>query len=182
VKRAAVLLALALVGCGVPAGTAGPGAPDEDVAEAGDRTGDFALVVAIDEGILPAGEPLTVETTLTYLGDEASVVVWGSGGGVVSFDVRRLDAGFDVQAVTPDDCERHAFERDRPMEIPFQKSGSWDPQDPGDDAIRAYLADPQLRLPAGRWQITARARFWLGDSCGPPEASLVAAVTFTTQD
>ena len=53
------------------------------------------------------------------------------------------------------DCGQHEFPRLVPVAVPFRKTGGFSADDPNADFYRAFFADPVLRLPAGRWQVTA---------------------------
>jgi len=171
-----LMLMLVLVGCGNP--------ELEELfvvpAVAEDASGDFVLTIRADSAVVPAGEPIDIETTLVYTGVQPTVEIWGSGGGVVAFSIRQIDGDLDVEGLMTSDCAPHELLRDEPLDVPFQKSGGWDPQDPGSGEIEAFILDPLLRLPPGRWEITARATFLVGE-CARPEVELLATIVITSE-
>jgi hypothetical protein len=52
-----------------------------------------------------------------------------------------------------------------PIIVPLTKSGGWVPEDPNAGFLQSFFANPQIRLPAGDWTITAIASFSEGN-CG----------------
>jgi hypothetical protein len=127
-----------------------------------------------------ANQPIDASATLTYLGPEAGVDLVGSGSGLVIFSVKQLDGGLDLGGGQTADCQTSRLDRDRPMLARFKKSGGWTGEDPNAAFLEAYFNDPVLRLPRGRWQITAAAEFYVGE-CGAASHALNADVTIAVE-
>jgi hypothetical protein len=75
-------------------------------------------------------------------------------------------------------CQRLVpLEAGVPRTTPFFKGGYAlpDPGDPNADFLRRYWEDPELRLPAGAWRITATSSFGIGD-CGQQWVRLEASI------
>lgn len=47
---------------------------------------------------------------------------------------------------------------------PFKKTGGWSGDDPKADYWKAYFSDPELRLPAGTYEIRAFCDFSFSDA------------------
>ncbi|MBA2275999.1 MAG: hypothetical protein H0W00_04775 [Chloroflexi bacterium] len=137
----------------------------------------FALTIGADRSRYAADEPIEIATTLRYIGDEPATVS-SSGAGLVAFGIEQLDGPVDAGWARNDDCARFDYRPGEVEAIEFQKSGGYSNDDPMADFWREFFADPELRLPAGQYRITARAEY--GDpGCGgwqTIEASIVIVV------
>jgi len=141
----------------------------------------ITLAVAARPAVVPAGQPIEVEATLTHDGPEP-LVVSGSGSGIVFFSVTRLEDGLSSGPPAMEgDCARHELRAGEPLVVPFSKSGGYGPDDPNAEFMELYFADPDLTLPAGSWRIDVTVSGQLGEGCeGEPlghEISLVVTVT-----
>jgi hypothetical protein len=129
--------------------------------------GDFRLELDVQQERYRAGQPVIADITLSYLGDETSVDLWGSGLGVVGSRLRQLDGSIEHGWATTTDCRPHPITPGEPLHKPFAKSGSFSPDEPLAEFYEAYFADPLLRLPPGRWELTAVTGFTVGGGdCG----------------
>jgi hypothetical protein len=171
---AALLLtaALALAGCDMLPGGAGPVARDADQS--------FELLLRVGSTRYTANQPIDVSATLSYLGPEAGIDLVGSGSGLIGFTAKQLDGRLDITGGHTDDCRTYRLDRAQPMVVPYAKSGGWSNDDPDAAFYRAFFADPVFRLPRGRWQISATAAFTVGE-CGGPSHALDAAVTIVVE-
>jgi hypothetical protein len=188
----ALLLAVLLAGGGAMAGcgpapttdpiatpAATPAATDPSTDEPGGpveartRQGSFTLVLRVDQQRHAPGEPIAVRAALEYDGPLARASLVGSGSGLVLFGIRLVDGPIEVTPAATADCVPYTIERGQPHVAPFAKSGGFSNDDPNALFYREFFAHPQLRLPVGRWVITALARFFVGE-CGmdPRELSV----------
>ena len=146
-----------------------------------DEVRDGMFDLGIQTGRMQVGpdEPIDITTTLRYIGAPPRTTVISHGGGPVSFGVEQLDGpivngpGYDANAVP------FTYRRGDVRDVPFQKSGGWDGSDPMADFWRAWFADPELRLPAGQYRISAYLEYrGLGDQATTQtlEASVVIEV------
>lgn len=125
------------------------------------------LELTVDQERYRAGQPILADATLTYLGPDDSIRIWGSSMGPVFTGVRQLDGPIDPGGASTSDCVARELIRGEPLREAFSKSGSFADDDPLADFYRAYFGDALLRLPPGRWQITATAAGTLGgEDCG----------------
>ena len=148
-----VAAVLAFAGCsdlapGASVATSGP--PIEHRAE--DQG--FVLVVSVPSGELVEGDPIPIETTLTWTGAAPKASIWGSGMGPVAFVVQEVGGRQRAMGgVMTADCAKKAFDRGVPLVVPVQKSTGWSGDDPNAEFYRAWQADPAFRLPAGTWRL-----------------------------
>ena len=127
----------------------------------------FRLELVVDQERYRAGQPILADATLTYLGPHNSIRIWGSSMGPVFTGVRQLDGPIDPGGASTSDCIAREMVPEESLHEAFSKSGSFADDDPLADFYRAYFSDALLRLPPGRWQITASANGTLGgDDCG----------------
>ncbi len=172
---------LAVAGCGQTVHTATPsaGSPAADVPVARvARDAAFVLALHTPSAIWSAGQPIELQTLLTYVGPLGSLEVRGSGSGLVSFAVEQLNGPLDVGGASTLDCAPYQMSRDAPMAIKYVKSGGWSEDDPNAAVFRAFVVDPLLRLPAGSFVITATFTGYLG-GCGGEEHTLSVELPLT---
>jgi hypothetical protein len=171
---AALLLtaALALAGCDMLPGGAGPVARDADRS--------FELLLRVGSTRYTANQPIDVSATLSYVGPEAGVDVVGSGSGLISFSAKQLDGRLQMGGAQTSDCKRYRLDRGRPLEVPYVKSGGWSADDPDAVFYVAFFNDPVFRLPRGRWQISATSDFYVGE-CAGPSHTIGAEVTIVVE-
>lgn len=163
---------LALAGCTLLPGAAGPVARDADES--------FELVLRVASARYGANQPIDASATLSYLGPEAGIDLVGSGSGLISFSARQLDGRLDITGGQTADCAPYRLDRARPMEVPYAKSGGWSNDDPDAAFYKAFFADPVFRLPRGAWRISARAGFTV-EECGGVSHALGAEVTIVVE-
>jgi hypothetical protein len=125
------------------------------------RDAGFVLSMRIGSGVVDAGAPIDISATLMWEGANASASIWGSGSGPVSFGLEEIDGDIVLGGAMTSDCQQDEFRRLVPVPVPFQKSGGWSAEDPNAAFYRTFFADPVLRLPAGRWRVTANAGGYL---------------------
>lgn len=125
------------------------------------RNAGFALSLRVGNDAVDAGAPIDIAAVLTWEGADPRAMIWGSGGGPVSFGLEQIDGDLQMDAVQTADCAQHEYARGVPVAIPFRKSGGFSADDPNAAFYRAYFADPVLRLPAGSWRVTASASGYL---------------------
>jgi hypothetical protein len=154
---------------------------EDDPVTATDSAGDFRLDFTAEQDRYRAGQPILADAVLTYLGD-APVAVWGSGMGIVGFSLRQIDGPLDPGGAATTDCVRNEVSPERPMWVEFVKSGSFSGGDPNAALYEAYFTDHLLRLPPGRYEVTAGAGGSIGDDCGAGEPlSLETRVEITVE-
>jgi hypothetical protein len=144
------------------AACAGPGASGvyqpSASPEAKVRAGAFTLEISSPRSRWEVGELIEVTAILTYGGSGATTVI-ASGSGPIAFGVREIGGMREMGPSMTMDAVSHQI-GPRPYVVAYRKSGGWSPGDDPDEAFyEEFFADPEFRLPAGRWEVTAWARF-----------------------
>jgi len=137
----------------------------------------FALTIQADRDHYAADELIEIATTLRYIGDEPTTVT-SSGGGLVVFSIEQLDGPVDVEGAQTADCMPYEYRPGDTESTGFRKSGGYSNDDPMADFWRSFFGEPELRLPAGEYRITATAGYGAPE-CGEErtiEASIVIFV------
>jgi hypothetical protein len=125
------------------------------------RNAGFALSMRIGSDVVDAGAPIDISAILVWEGAEPSATIWGSGSGPVSFGLKEIGGDLEMGGAMTLDCAMRDFVRLVPEAIPYHKSGGFTGEDPNAAFYRTFFADPVLRLPAGRWKVTAIADGYL---------------------
>jgi hypothetical protein len=153
----------------LPEMTQGPG--HAEVVE-----GNFQLVFDLPKTVWHASEAITGTATLTIHGVD-SVVVTGSGSGIVGF--RYHSAGGDKHAdwIWTADCGRHTLTAASPLVISLSKTPAYSSDAAPTDFYRLFAMDPEIHLPAGEWVITALTQFSDGPMCDGIHYEMEAPIT-----
>lgn len=157
----------------VPLPTRDPAA----MARAEATDGPFRLVLELAGDTWQAGEPIDGHARLELL-EGPAVDLFGSGGGVLGFEVREVDGRREMGGAWTADCVAHRLAPGAPLQSGLAKSGGYSGDDPEAAFYRAFYADPLFRLPAGRWEVTAVVSAAL-DDCGGRPVALRAPITIT---
>jgi hypothetical protein len=180
---AVLVTAIAVAGCGAEAsvapsssaeavGSPTGGAPQVVRVEAVE--GPFRLVFELEDDTFAVDEPIDGRAWLE-VGD-APVELWASGSGLVLFDLREIGGTRGMGGWT-DDCVRYEV-AGRTEPTPIKKAVGYSMDDPQAAWYVGFAADPLLRLPAGTWELAARATFSVG-ACGGDWIELRAPIRIT---
>lgn len=170
------LAGLALVVLSVALLRAPPSSPGGPYGEA--VAGDFVLTIRADQPTVVAGERIDVASQLGYQGDADGVVLSGSGT-IIAFAIRQLDGPLATEIERTADCARYELLRGEPISRSFSRSGGWSRDDPHADFYEDWFRDPELRLPAGRWEIIAESEFTQSPDCAGQPVRLRASIVMT---
>jgi hypothetical protein len=168
-------LVVALVaGCGDATASTDPPGP----ARAVDVAGELTLELTLSKDRYAVGEPIEGSASIVTTG--AAPMGIASGSPLIVFSL--IDpAGVHTVAGGQDSmCESRTLNPGEPVVQPLSKSGGFDPEDPSQDWIEAFLTDPVYRLPAGTWEIRAQAGV-LGWECKLPAIDLEAVVRISVE-
>ncbi len=103
------------------------------------------------------GDPIS-GTAILSLTDSQPRTVYGSGE-LIAFTFDEVGGNRRAGPLWDLSCSTHPLDPASPTSIDLYKSGSSDTSQPDADFLRSFLADPQIHLPAGTWDITAIADF-----------------------
>jgi hypothetical protein len=172
-----VVIGLQFASAPTPGGP--PPSPSSEVVTASTVYGDYQLTVTSPRATWGTDEAIEVEATLKYLGAEQEVTLRGPGSGLIGFSLEELTGDRIMGAAFNADCAPHTISPSEPISTPFIKSGGYSPDEPDAAFWEAFFADPELRLPAGEWEIIAGAAFDEGDDCTTSPTYLTVAITLT---
>lgn len=126
--------------------------------------GPFRLTFEVDRTSLPVGQPLTGTATLSLLSG-GPVTVGRSGGGFFGFRYAEVGGTRDIEPAMTADCASDVLVAGQPRISSLTKSGGYDPKMPDASFYASFFADPQVKLTAGTWEVTAVAIFIEGGDC-----------------
>ena len=171
-----LVVAAVLTGCANPARSSPRASVDGGPGLASTSGDGFTLTLRVERGVARVDEP--IEAVATLVNETGAVATLsGPGSGLVFFSVTRLEDGLGSgPPVMEGDCARHELPAGAQSEIAFAKSGGWSADDPNAAFLRAYFADPELRLPAGTWRIEASTSATIGGECTGEPLALRAVV------
>jgi hypothetical protein len=147
---------------------------------ASSTSGAFKLDLVLPRVDWKADEPLTGAVTLSYAGPNPTKVFVAAG--LLNFRYTEVGGPHKVEPVSTAECGRYEIDPATPMSKPLFKTGSFYPGEPDEAFLRSFLTAPDVRLPAGTWDVTALAQFTEGDSCGLGGHSMAATVRVTVTD
>jgi hypothetical protein len=119
----------------------------------------LVLTIATDRTQVREFDTIPITTTLRYTGpvEDKKAKLYGPSSGLVAFRVEQLDGPIDTGPGWGPQCWYRGFGPDEVKDIPFEKSGGYDPADPMAPFLKLWFADPNLRFTEGRYVITAYA-------------------------
>lgn len=143
-------------GCGP---TSSPGQPVSVT-----RTdGVYSLTFTVAKASWDVSEVIVGTATISVV-DGHDAAISGAGENVFGFEFSRV-GGPRFQPVWPASCKSYLISPDQPLVFAIEKSGTIDPLDPNAPYYREFFRDPQIRLPAGEWRVTAVAQIHDGPDC-----------------
>jgi hypothetical protein len=161
-KRAGLVLALAALAAGSSACAALIGSQRTDVA----NDSVFELRIHIDKDEYTAWEAVPCYATLEYVGGADSITI-NSSDPLVYFTVK--GSVFKGDYAVNDVLVATTFAKGEPVRFEFAKSGGYSENDRNAEFWKSWFADPELKLPAGDYTISATlsGRFEGSDVSGP---------------
>ena len=154
-------------------------APINGPVVATDSNGDFELTLTADKAQYLVDEPIEVEASLTYRGDEP-VTIWhgyGAAQSPIGFGIEEpVLGGLVLHPITQEICAGTILEPGQPLTVPFGKAFRFDPDDPREDVYRAFGQDPVLALSEGTWHVYAVAGFFI-NTCSPDPIEMRVELT-----
>jgi hypothetical protein len=129
--------------------------------------GTFELKVSLPPGTHHAADALDIVTTLTYDGPQLSITVDSDDEGFVWFSFKQLDGSREMGGSFSRLICSPSTTMVRGKSATFRpaKSVVFGADDTNAPFYRQWASDPEVHLPAGRWQILATAQIWEGETC-----------------
>jgi hypothetical protein len=160
----AIVLAATLSACGLVTGSKAPVSVD--------REGPFVRRFEATAPTYREGQAVMAVARMSYDGPDTVAHLSGSGSGPILFNIEQLDGDIDQSAFQHDNCRPYDLNADQPFEVPFRKSGSFDPRAADAAFWRAFFDEPRLLLPAGQYRLTAVVDLLVGVGCANPSLDL----------
>src|SRR5262245_54310013 len=157
-------LALALLACAsstaasiTPASPSPSGASGPPAGSAAADSGAFHLELVLPRVEWKSDEPLTGMASLSFEG-ETPIKISGASS-VLGFGYAEVDGTHVVNPAWRSVCATYDLEPATPIIEALTKSGGFSDEDPDVAWLRSFLTAPEVRLPAGTWDVTAVAEF-----------------------
>jgi hypothetical protein len=172
-QPAVVAVAIGLGACSSPAPTVSNEASD----------GTYSLTLTAPAGSVRTTDALDIRAALDYRGPGSSVIVTAPDTGLVTIWFEQLDGPLRMSANSRLMCSG-PFTLSKGASTVFQPIGDAKPGGdlPSLPVYQRWQSDPEVRLPAGRWKITAHATVYQQTTCGSglPDHELTTSVTLTS--
>jgi hypothetical protein len=161
----ALALALVVAACAAPTHQASvaPSTPPPQPVTATEADGRLRLILELPKDTWAAGEPITGSATLS-LEPGPDVLLSGSGG-PIGFSYAEVNGTRNVEPAFTADCAPHPLSAAAPIVRSLSKSGAWDAEEPDGEFYQAFFAGPDVRLPAGDWDIRVVLALTEGGDC-----------------
>lgn len=139
------------------------------------ENGSLKLELVLNKSVYKANEPIECYATLKNISNRSSIDVYGTRQ-LVYFPI--FGGDFNGEYFTTLELAKTAIQKNKPLEITFVKSGSLSPDaDPA--YAEKYFADPELRLPPGKYEIRAEMRYSTSIDGNSQTRTLVASANIT---
>jgi hypothetical protein len=144
-----------------PLGVASPSVRPRALAET--RIGDFILSISSPKSVWQTNETIEVTAALTYVGEGADMTI---GQGIPPIGIELTSASATGPRLVPiqlQPCVQYPVSAVAPLSQAFRKgvpmTQDGRPVEDAEPFDRAFLDDPDLRLPPGDWLFTAMTQF-----------------------
>ncbi len=186
-RTAPLLLAVVLAACSQatisPSPSSAPtdAAPTPTAAASLDTTpvsdhvsdGLFELTATIPAAQATTTTALLPNATFSYVGPDPTIEI-GHGAPLVSWSIHEIGGGRTMSGGVDTVCQSSVLTKGVEAEQPFLKGGQID-DNPLTGFDITWFQQPQLKLPAGRWALTATMDLYVG-GCGAEHHTLTATV------
>jgi hypothetical protein len=182
-------IAVALWACGgssatsitAPSGSAVEAdACTENCPTASSNNGPFRLELVLPRVEWKSDEPLTGTVILSYAGPTPTKISGSSD--FLNFAYAEAGGTHKVGPAGRADCRLYDLDPAVPISNALSKSGGFTDEDPDVAWLRSFLTAPDVRLPAGTWDVTAIGEFTEGEGCSGIRRSMEATVRVTVTD
>ncbi|RAP73621.1 hypothetical protein [Paenibacillus montanisoli] len=122
----------------------------------------FEMKLNIAKTTFAQDEPIVYSTSLTYIGEQDSITIWG-GRTYIGFNISDGKT-FRMEGANTSELASTKLAKGVTTEYPFFKSGGFGADDPDAEFWREFYAEKELRLPPGNYLISAFCDFSLDES------------------
>lgn len=138
--------------------------------------GPFRLELVLPHLDWQADEPIVGGMAILSYSGSAVTAISGSGNNLINFSYAEVDGTRRLDPMPTADCMAYQLDPATPINQDLSKVVTISIQDPNPDFLRSFTADPDVRLPAGTWDITAVTFFYEGAGCTGTEHSMKATL------
>jgi hypothetical protein len=138
--------------------------------------GRFRLELVVPHLDWKADEPIVAGLAILSLGGSAVTTISGSGHNLINFAYSEVGGTRRLGPSPTADCMAYQLDPATPINQDLSKRVTIPVQDPNRDFLQSFIAGPDVRLPAGTWDITAVTTFYEGAGCVGTEHSMNATV------
>jgi hypothetical protein len=111
------------------------------------------------------GDPISGTAILSLTDSEPTKVA--AAGELIVFAYDEVGGIRHVGPIWDQSCVLYPLDPATPQSVALRKSGAVERNEPDADFLRTFLADPEIHLPAGTWDISATASFSETGRTGP---------------
>ncbi|WP_139993686.1 hypothetical protein [Paenibacillus paridis] len=122
----------------------------------------FEMSVHLDKTTFEEGEPIVYSASITYIGDESSITVWGPQAKIVFYITDGKQ--FEMEGASTTELAPTTYIKGEKHQIPFQKSGGYASDDLKASYWKSFYGERDLLLPKGTYLIAANSNFSLDES------------------
>lgn len=135
--------------------------------------GSYRLELVLPRLTWNAGDPIS-GTAILSLTDGQPAKVAGAAA-LIGFAYDEVGGVRHVAPIWDQSCVLYPLDPATPQSVALDKSGAVQGNEPDADFLRTFLADPEIHLPAGTWDISAIASF-SETGCAGPNKTMTATV------
>ncbi|CAM4471572.1 hypothetical protein FHS16_004351 [Paenibacillus endophyticus] len=121
----------------------------------------FEMTLNIEKTAFAKGEPIDYSVSLTYIGDQDSITIWGPSTYLVFYltDGKRIE----MEGANTTELQPTVLKRGEKHHFPFHKSGGYSQDDPDASFWKTFYGEKELLLPSGTYLIAANTDFSLDE-------------------
>lgn len=118
---------------------------------------DFRIKTTINKITFKQEEVINLYSTIEYIGSNENISIW-SGEPYFHHTIYKGNECINGE-ITHTILKNTVLQKGEVYTIAFSKNGGFDPNDPNAEFLKQYLADKELKLPAGEYTFTAKTAF-----------------------
>lgn len=179
--RTTLLIAAVLIaGCVAPVPTTPAAPPAHEPATASEADDRYTLTLTLPSDTWAVGEPIDGTASLS-LEPGPDVQLSGSGS-PIAFSYAEVNGRRRIDPVFTADCAPHPLSAASPITTPLTNRGSWSDDMPDAEFYRDFFTGPDVRLPAGDWDIAVVLAIGEGPDCSGRSLRLAPSVRIHVTD
>jgi hypothetical protein len=122
---------------------------------------DFELEIMAPD-LQVTSDAIDLEVALVYRGPLPEITVWSSATSLAQIAFEQTSGDLAMGGIGDNTCHLYTLVSNEPVPVPLVKQATWKAGDRNAAFYAEWLADPELHLPVGAWDVWASA-FLLSD-------------------